>query len=253
MTQSLATAGLGTYLKRGDGGVGAGVQASRVFGTSNQKLKLLAKKAGAAGNSKTCAVVVSGTQSYAQVITANNVAITSASSSGTATTTVAQCISNLYQDPVFTANWQATVDDGNGSGVLVAGGSAALTGGSDGTEVFTTISEIRSLGGPQLSQDLIEVTNFSSPDFYREYIAGLLDSGNVTFDMNFTNVAAQTALIDDLEDRIRRNFILGFETAAGVVEWDFAAVVSSVDFNFQIEEAISASVSLKVTSKINRS
>lgn len=250
MATSVATSGFGTLLKRGDGGVGAGTQASKTIGTVNQQLKILAKAAGTAGNSKTFGITVSGTASYAQTITANSVAIVSASTSGTATTTVAQAISNLYLDSTFTANFQATVGTGDGSGVLVAGASGVLSGGADGAEAFTTVAEIKNLTGPQRQQSIIEVTHMESPNAYREYIASLLDAGEVTYDMNFTNVTSQQNIIADLENRVTRNFQIVFVTAAGTVTYDFAALVTKFDHSFSMEAAIAAAVTMKVTGAI---
>lgn len=252
MTTSAATSGMGTRLKRGDGGSGAGTQASKTFGTSNQQLKLLARIAGDEGNSKTASLTVSGTASYSQTITRNTVDIVSASTTGTATTTVAQAISSLYDDETFKKYWEATVSSGNGTGVLVAGVSGALSGGADGTEVFTACSEVRSISGPGRAMAPVEVTHMLSTDSYREYIAGLKDSGELTFDMNFINDASQSSLFTDYEDRVARNFQLVFETEAdGDVTYQFTGLITKFEMNFQMEAAITASVAIKITGPID--
>lgn len=250
MSTSVATSGFGTLFKRGDGGVGAGTQASKTIGTSNQQLKVLALLANAAGNSKTFGITVSGTASYSQVITANSVAIVSASTTGTATTTVAQAIASLYANSTFVANFQANTSSGDGSGVLVAGASGVLSGGANGTEAYTTVSEVKGTQGPQRQQAIIEVTHMESPSSYREYIASLLDAGEVTFNMNFTNVTSQTSVIADLENRVVRNFQIVFITAAATVTWTFAALVTRFENSFAMEAALDAAVTLKVTGPI---
>lgn len=254
MATSLATAGFGTLLKRGDGGVGAGTQASKTIGTSNQQLRVKARTAGTAGNSKTFGIVVSGNNTaYSQVITATSVLINSATDgAGNATTTVLGAIAQLALNTTFVDNFQADVGSGNGSGVLINGSAAVLSGGTDGTEVFTTISEVKSIGGPKLTQETIETTHMESPNSYKEYLASLLDAGEMSFDVNFTNVAAQTNVILDLENRTKRNFQLVFSTAAGNVTFSFAAFVTNFEFNFAIQEAISASVTLKITGPVSR-
>lgn len=251
MTASVATSAYPTKIKRGDGGVGAGAQAHKTIGATTHQLEIFAKAPGVAGNSKTFGIILdAGSVSYSQVVTANSVLINSATSSGTATTTVAQAISALYLDPIFVANFQATVASGDGSGILVAGASAALSGGSDGAEVFATISEVRNITGPQRQAATIEVTNMDSPDQYREYITSFLDAGAVTFDMNFTNVATQQSVISDLESRVKRNFELIFTTAAGDVTYSFAGFVTKFDNNFQMAQQILANVEIKITGPV---
>ena len=249
MVASVATSGFGTLLQRGDGGVGAGAQASVEWGTTNAKIRIKWGVAGTVGNGKNVTVVVSGSSYVYTILTANEISITVPT-----TATVAQVIANLYQQPVFAANWSADfgATPGDGSGTITARTVTATSGGTNGTEVFTTISEIKSISGPSLKQDLIEVTHMESPSSYREYIASLLDAGEVTFDLNFTNVAAQTAVITDLENRTRRNFKMLFTVSTGTATYTFTALVTNFEFNFGIEDAISASVTLKITGSVTR-
>lgn len=250
MSASVATAAFPTVVTRGDGGVGAGTQASKTIGTSAQLLTVGARTAGAAGNSKTFGIVVAaGTVTYSQVITANSVLINSATTSGTATTKVATAMSNLIADNTFAANFFCSTT-GDGSGVLVAGASAALTSGTDGAEVFASLAEIRNITGPTRQQTIIEVTNMDSVGNYREYISSFLDAGAVAFDMNFTNVTSQQALISDLENRVLRNFKLAFTTKAGTVTYAFAALVTKFENSFQMANQLLANVEFKVSGGI---
>lgn len=249
MAVSLATAGYGTLLKRGDGGVGAGAKANVEWGSSNAKIRLKWGVAGTVGNGKNVTVVVSGSSYVYTTVDSTAVSITVPT-----TATVAQVIANLYQQSGFDSYWDADfgATPGDGSGTITARTVTPTSGGTDGAEVFTTVAECKSYSGPELSQDTIEVTHMESPNAYREYIASLLDAGQFTFDMNFTNVAAQTALITDLESRVRRNFQLVFTASTGTVTWSFAALVLNINFNFQIQEALSAAVTLKLTSSVTR-
>lgn len=244
-----ATSGFGCQLKRGDGGVGAGTQASKTIGTSNQQLRVLAKTAGAAGNSKTFGIVVSGNNTpFSIVVTAGSVLINSATDGGgSATTTVAQAISALYLDSTFVANFQATVSSGNGTGVLVAGAAGVLSGGADGTEIFTAIAEVKTISGPNMSSQVIDVTNMDSQNNTREFITSLIDPGEMTFSVNFLPaVAGQQALINDMKNRTRRNFQIVWTDTAGTT-WSFQGIVTSFGPNAAIEDALTASVTVKVT------
>ena len=54
-----------------------------------------------------------------------------------------------------------------------------------GTPVFTSISEIANLTGPGSSRNWIDVTHLLSDDQAKEYVAGLVDLGDLTADCNF--------------------------------------------------------------------
>ncbi len=171
------------------------------------------------------------------------------------TATVAQVIANLYQQANFLQYWDADfgATPGDGSCTVTARTVTPTSGGAAGTEVFTTIAEVQGISGPSISQSPIEVTHMESPDAYKEYIAGLLDAGEISFPVNFTNVAAQTSVITDCEARSRRNFQLIFTASTGTVTFSFAAFITSIDFDFPMEDKISANISLKVTGKMTRS
>lgn len=252
MAASVATSGFGTLFKRGDGGVGAGTQASKTIGTSNQQLRVKARLAGVAGNSKTFGIVVAGlSTAYSQVIGSGSVLINSATDgAGAATTTVNEALYQLMQNTTFVDNFQGDRNSGNGTGVLVAGAAAALTGGADGAEVFTTVSEIKNITGPERGVSLIETTHMESPLAYREYLGSLLDAGEVNVDLNWNEVVSQTGLVTDLEARTRRNFQIVFVTAAATKTYSFAGIITKIGQSFAIEQAIAATVTVKITGPV---
>lgn len=248
---SIAIPGIGTLLKRGDGGVGAGTKASKTIGTSNQQLKVLAKNAGTYGNSKQFGILVSGNNTtYSQAISSSSVVITSATDgSGLATTTVLQAIANLYADSTFDTYFDATVGTGNGSGVLVAGAAAALSGGAEGAEVFTLVPGVIDLGGPNRSRELIDVTSHDSPNLYREFIVGLKDGGSVSGELNYKPSDTQhLGMNSDFEDDILRNWTVTFRDSTVVA---FSAYVESFEITSAIDQQLKASFSLKVTGAIS--
>lgn len=250
MSASEATSGFGCLLKAGDGGVGAGTQASRTVSTSNQQIIIKAKEAGAAGNSKTCSIVVSGNNTAFSIsVSTSSVTITSATDgSGVATTKVGYAISKLYENSTFADNWQATTGAGDGSGVLVAAASAALTGGADGTEVFTTIAEVKSISGPNTSSQVIDVTHMLSDDNTREFLPTLIDPGEMSFGLNFLPASTtHTNLREDQKNRTRRNWKLVFTDSAATT-YSFAGYVVGFSITSEIESALQAQCSIKLTS-----
>ena len=247
MATSVATSGFGTLIKIGDGGVGAGAQANVEWGSGNAKIRIKWGTAGTDGNGKNITVVVSGSSYVYTTLTSSEISITVPT-----TATVAQVIANLEQQAVFDQYWAADfgATPGDGSGTITARTVTATSGGTNGTEVFATIAEAKSISGPQRQQSLIEVTHMESPNYYREYLPSLLDAGEVTFDVNWTNIAAQVALITDLEARTKRNFKLVFIASTGTVTYSFSGYITNIEHNFQMEEAISASMTIKITSSV---
>lgn len=249
-----AYSGFGTKIKRGDGGVGAGTRASKTFGTSNQMLKIFAKTAGTAGNSLQAGVIVSGNSTaFSIVVTSTSVTINSATDSGgLATTTVLQAIAALYADSTFDTYFDATVGTGNGSGVLVAGALAALTGGLAGTEVFTEIAGVKNITGPQLSMETIDITNHGSTSAYREVLPSFKSGGEVNFDLLYNPADAQhEGLLSDFDDRTLRNFEMVLPDL-GNMTYSFAAYVSGGEVNASIDDALMLPITLAVTGPVVR-
>lgn len=249
---SVAKAAIGTLLKRGDGGVGAGTQASKTVSTSNQQIIAKALKAGTAGNSKTFAIIVSGNNTaFSYTITANALTITSATDgSAVATTTVDDAIVAIQNDPIYRAHWQLTTGAGNGSGVLVASASSALTGGAEGTEVFTTIPGVLDLGGPSQTQDLIDVTSHDSPNRRREYILGLIDGGELTFELNYNS--AQTQHQELYTDFVTppaagRNYQILFTDGT---LFELTGHITNFEFSSPLDGQYKANVSIKITGDV---
>lgn len=246
---TLATSGSGVLLKMGDGGVGAGVQASRTISTSNQQIIIKAKNAGTAGNAKTCSILVSGVStSFALTVTETNIIITSATDgSSAATTTVNEALYQLMQNDTFAEHWEATRGAGNGTGVLVAAASAALSGGTDGAEIFTAIAEVKSVSGPNMSSTVIDVTNMDSANNTREYISSWIDPGELSFACNFLpGNLGQQALVTAMQDRTRNNYTLTWSDSDGAV-CTLSGLVTSFGITNQLDAALEANVTIKLT------
>lgn len=244
-----ATSGSGVQLKRGDGGVGAGTKASRTISTSNQQIIIRAKEAGVAGNSKTCSIAVSGNNTaFALTVTESAITVTSATDgSAVATTTVNELLYQLMQNSTFVEHWEATRGAGNGTGVLAAAASAALSGGADGAEVFTSIAEVKSIGGPNMSAAVIDVTNFDSANNTREFISSWIDPGELTFACNFLPAhLQQQGLVQDMIDTLRRNYQLVWSDADSTV-CNMAGLVTGFGITNQLDAALEANVTIKLT------
>lgn len=133
---------------------------------------------------------------------------------------------------------------------LSATGTLLKIGDGGGTESFTTIAEVTKIGGPKLKMETKDVTSHSSTGGWREFIATLLDAGEVSFSINFIPTGAthsQTSgLLKDMKNKTKRNFQVVF-TDTGATTWTFAAFVTSFEPDQPVDGALTASVTLKIT------
>lgn len=220
----------GLKIKIGDGGVGAGTQASRTIGTSNQQAIIYARKAGVAGNSKTCSIAVSGNNTpFSFTVTEGVLTIVSATDgSGLATTTVNELLYQLMQNTTFVDHWQATRGAGNGTGVLVAGASAALAGGTDGAEVFTELEGVHDTGGPSRVNEIIQARHHSKEAIVKR--ASFRDEGQLPFRLYYDSSDADHQLLETyFEDQELHNFRIEM-TDEGQKILEVSAIVSQFQF-----------------------
>ena len=81
-------------------------------------------------------------------------------------------------------------------------GTLLKIGDGGSPETFTTIGEVRSISGPSMETDEIDVTTHSSAaaGAFREFILGLIDAGSVEFDINYvpgdaTHISLRTSFL----------------------------------------------------------
>jgi hypothetical protein len=251
MAATVGTSGFGTLLKRGDGGVGAGTQANVEWGSGNAKIRIKWGVAGTAGNGKNITVVVSGSSYVYTILTSSEISITVPT-----TATVAQVIANLEQQSVFDQYWQADfgATPGDGSGTITARTVTATSGGTDGTEVFTTVAEVVNVALNGRTLELIDATHMESPNTHREYLPSLLDSGEVQFDVNFLpGTASQSGLETDRANRTKRNWKLVFPNTTTPNTYSFSGYVTSFDVSAAIDDKMTGTATIKITGPITAS
>jgi predicted secreted protein len=128
-------------------------------------------------------------------------------------------------------------------GIAVAAtGTQVQIGDGGGTEVFTTIAEVGDVDGPGLTTATEEVPAHDG-NGWMQRIATLKDAGEISFTMWFNNAASQTALWNDYNSRVKRNFKIIIPTTVPKT-FSFAAFVTSFSFNLPVAGALSADVTL---------
>lgn len=123
-----------------------------------------------------------------------------------------------------------------------------LQRGDDAGSVFTNIAEVTSMNGPDEKASQIDVTSFDSTAM--EYIAGLTDGGEVSFDFNFVGSDAQQAgLRTDLRAGTVRSFkAIANDHASDPSNVTFTAIVTALSgFKAGVNQALKGSCSLKIS------
>lgn len=112
---------------------------------------------------------------------------------------------------------------------------------------WVTLAEIKSVAGPGMTRETIEVTTLNSPDGYKEFIAGFKDGGNVGLTMNYTR-AGFNILKADFEDDALQNYQIVLSDA-DATSIEFEGLVVEMPLAVNMGEAITMETSIKVTAK----
>lgn len=125
------------------------------------------------------------------------------------------------------------------------GTTFSLGDGAD-PEVFTALAEVLDVTPPSDAVDIIEVTHMTSPDRTKEFIAGLTDPGECSFDINFLPGAGDdTALQAKRQTATVSNYRITFPNAA---TWTFAGILTGYSPTAPVNDRMTASVTFKLTS-----
>lgn len=136
------------------------------------------------------------------------------------------------------------------SNAIAAINTFLKAGDGGAPETFTTIAEVRSLGGPQMVVQVIDVTNHSSAVPWREFVATLLNGGVISFMVNFNPVDPtqdfNSGLLKYFATRQKKNYKLVM-TDPGATTFSFAGYVTKFNFNYPVDGVIEATVEIQLT------
>lgn len=114
-------------------------------------------------------------------------------------------------------------------------------------EVFATVGEATNISGPGMERETIDVTSHDSPERFREWVGGLIDAGEVTFEVNW-DPSLHVPLIDDFQDPIPRNYRIVFPAPPGG-RFTFAAFITGMDHEFPHDDKMAADFTFKISGK----
>lgn len=114
--------------------------------------------------------------------------------------------------------------------------------------VLTQLDEILSVTPPNPQVDDVEATHMLSPNRRREYIAGLIEDGEGTFEMNYVPGSATDVIIRAaLADGVTRSYkiVLPDGDAGWEIEGD--CIVRGYERNVPIDDRMTATLTIRFT------
>lgn len=115
--------------------------------------------------------------------------------------------------------------------------------------VFSTIAEIQQVAFSGSKVDLVDVTNTQSPNRRREFIATLIDSGELTFSANFIpGDTSQADLRDTMDLAAAVNWLVTLPNSLGTLA--FAGIITSLDKSLDFSKEAKLTGKVKITGPI---
>lgn len=129
-------------------------------------------------------------------------------------------------------------------------GSLLQAGDGEVSEAFTSVAEITSLTPPNLSRDEIEVTHTTSPNGYREFIAGWRDGGEVGYEANWLPTNATQDYTTGLHASFNTNGNHNWRIVVpDVIRIDFNGFVTAHEPDLPLEEQGKLTGTIKISGK----
>jgi predicted secreted protein len=111
------------------------------------------------------------------------------------------------------------------------------------------VAELDSVAGPSVKVATVNVTNMDSTATdgkpWAEFLAGVIDGGNVTFSGNFTNETGQAQALADLEAKTSRTWEILFPGALGT--YSFTGYVVGCNPDAKHDKQLTFTMELKVS------
>jgi predicted secreted protein len=113
---------------------------------------------------------------------------------------------------------------------------------------YVALAEIKNVTPPNQQTDEVDVTHNTSPQRRREFIAGLIDPGEASFEMNFVPGSASDLRLQGL--LTSGSNVNTRVTYPNLINWDFLALVKGYEIKSATADAMTATVTLKVTGSV---
>ena len=122
------------------------------------------------------------------------------------------------------------------------------------SNVLTKLGEPISITLPNPQVSDIEATHFESPNRRREYIAGLIEDGEVQFGFNYVpGGAVDTLVMAAIEDGVVRDMEVIIPDGANGYKFAFDVVVRGWERSIPMDDRMTATLTARVTGPVTAS
>lgn len=130
------------------------------------------------------------------------------------------------------------------------GGSFKI-GNAASPEVFTAVGKVRNISGPSIAADPVDITNMDSPSGYKEFIKGMKDPGEITFEV-ITTAAGLVALAAEMAKTTATNYQVVYP-APITKKYAFKAFMTGMTHEVPTEDACTVSCTYKIAGALTLS
>lgn len=116
---------------------------------------------------------------------------------------------------------------------------------TDDGATWTDLAEVSNITPPSSTIDMIDATHMQSPNSDREFIIGLNDPGEASFEMNFVPGSVSDLLIQEV--KLARERIKCRITFPNAVTWTFSGLLMTYEPAVPTDDKMTATVTFKVS------
>jgi predicted secreted protein len=132
------------------------------------------------------------------------------------------------------------------SGAVAGVGTTFSRATPPANTVFVAIAEVNSISGPTMQRNQIDVTSLDSTGGYKEFIAGMKDSGEISLSMNFT-MGTWGTMKSDFDSNTARVYKIVLPDSTATT-FQFSGLVTACPFAaITPDEKITCDVTIKIT------
>lgn len=117
-------------------------------------------------------------------------------------------------------------------------------------EVWTTLAEVVDIAGPGMETAIVNAGHMESPEATMEYIAGMIQPGEVTVQCahlpNNATQGASSGVLKLWKDRTKRNWQIVWPVSPAK-KWRFKAIVRGFEPDTPLEDKMGLTVTLQVS------
>ncbi len=111
------------------------------------------------------------------------------------------------------------------------------------------VAKLKNIGGVELNVDMIDVTTHDSTSYYKQFVAGFIDTGEIPCEGLFDagDTAGQQAMVTDCAARASKTAVITFPTVTGTT-WTFTGFITKIKIGDNpIDGAIPFTCTIKPT------